>query len=187
MRKNAEPENLATLATGLAPSRSTRGTLSEQQRKLDLIVRCGKRLTKSYRRNEIPEDYAATLAGIFSAYPDEVIEFVTSLETGIQRRCNFFPTVKELVDACNEHHAYLMRKHRMENFGRILGPPEPAGAPPEERPTLEELKAKYGPNWGIEQDKPKPKNVKPAPSWNEIAEFYQANPGRLTRLIERES
>jgi hypothetical protein len=52
------------------------------------------------------------------------------------------------------------------------------------RPSVDALKAKYGPDWGINPppDMPAKPPVK-APSVEELTEFYRNNPERIMRLL----
>ena len=100
-----------------------------------------------------PETYVAAIAAILARYPEDVMTSVTHPATGLPSKKSWLPTVKEVVDACNEtiefavqHEARLKRiKEQMEMRER-----EDRG----EKPTLEQLKEKYGPNWGIGRPDP---------------------------------
>jgi hypothetical protein len=56
--------------------------------------------------------------------------------------------------------------------------------PREEKPTLEELQAKYGKDWGLTD--PGGERIgttgKPAPSWDNIVARYQSDPSAIERL-----
>jgi hypothetical protein len=55
-----------------------------------------------YRREDAanPEQYAAAIGLVLSGYPRSIVEYVTDPRTGIQSRCDFPPSVKEMSDAC---------------------------------------------------------------------------------------
>lgn len=114
-----------------------------------MILRCQRILFSSYRRDQYddPESYMASLGMVFEGYSDEVICYVTSPRTGVQRKVKFPPTISEVVEACDDHTAYLANMERFKNWGNgnanLLEPPR------ENRPTLAQMKEKYGPNWGI--------------------------------------
>ena len=58
----------------------------------------------------------------------------------------------------------------------IEGPREP-------RPSLDELKTKYGENWGIDQgERPQGFKTGQAPSWEKIAERYHGDKNAMKRL-----
>jgi len=106
---------------------------------------------------------------VFEQYPDHVVDYVTNPRTGIQRTSKFPPTISEIVAACDARVADIKRKERFQNWGNN----EPLiEGPKQEKPTLEELKEKYGPNWGIVRDEPK-KPIVRAPDMEEIRRHYQ--------------
>lgn len=96
-----------------------------------------------------PETYVAAITAILARYPEEVMTSVTHPATGLPSKKGWLPTVKEVAEACDEaveftvqHEARLKRiKEQMEARER-----EDRG----EKPTLEQLKEKYGENWGLE-------------------------------------
>ena len=151
--------------------------------RLEWIAERGKMLSSCYRLDQMrdPDGYVQNVAIVLSQYPNEVIAYITDPRTGIQRQSKWPPTVSEIIEACDkrlQHIAKLGPRKKAEPLA--LGPPN------EERPTLEELKAKYGDNWGLTPPEPR-KPPEKAPSWESIATYYQANPERirqLTRLDE---
>lgn len=127
----------------------------------------------------------ASLGMVLEQYPDEVVIYVTDPRTGIQRKAKWPPTISEIVEACDQHAAYLARIDRFKNWGSantlmLEGPKS-------EKPTLEELQAKYGKNWGLTESEPTRPPAPPAPSWDEIAATYSADPSRLARLLPERS
>jgi hypothetical protein len=140
-----------------------------------------------YRTGEAndPETYVAAVTAVLSHFPEEVITSVTHPVTGLPKKSSWLPTIKEVNDACNEaiepirsHEARLKRiKEQMEMRER-----EDRG----EKPTLEQLKEKYGPNWGLTNDLAKKSSFK-APSWQEIGSTYSADPSRLKRLLNSDA
>jgi hypothetical protein len=95
----------------------------------------------------------AAVTAVLSHFTEEVITAVTHPVTGLPKKSSWLPTIKEVNDACNEaiepirqHEARLKRiKEQLEMRER-----EDRG----EKPTLEQLKEKYGPNWGIGRPDP---------------------------------
>lgn len=102
---------------------------------------------------------------VLEQYPDEVIVFVTDPRTGVQRSCKWPPTIAEIVEACDLHLQDLARLKRWQNWGKPDEVPL-LEQPREERPTLEELKAKYGENWGLALAESKRPQAPPL-SWDE--------------------
>lgn len=100
-----------------------------------------------------PATYVAAITAILARFPEEVITAVTHPATGLPSKKGWLPTVKEVHDACTEavepiiqHEARLKRiAEQMEMRER-----ERTG----EKPTIQQLKEKYGANWGIEASDP---------------------------------
>jgi len=53
--------------------------------------------------------------------------------------------------------------------------------------TLEQLKEKYGPNWGLTPEMAKKGTAFKAQGWDEITAAYSADPSRLERLLNTDS
>lgn len=141
-------------------------------------------LFSAYRTDQYtdPESYMASLGMVFEQYPDEVICYVTDPRTGIQRNKKWPPAISEIVSALDDRNAELRQKARFENWGKnepvLIEPPR------EQRPSLAELKDKYGENWGLTSlNKTERAHDKPAPTWDQIAEIYQSDPPRIARLV----
>lgn len=129
----------------------------------------------SYRRADYadPDGFIASLAIVLAQYPEEVVIYVTHPETGIQRTIKFPPTIPEVVEACDNRVAYLARMQRYKNWGSSNQRDALALEDQSTRPTLEQLKEKYGPNWGLQDPDGKlPKDIKRAPTKEELAEHY---------------
>ena len=153
-----------------------------------MIIDRAKMIARSYRQTDLPEDYLKSLIAVLSGYPDEVIHHVTDLRTGIQRSCKWPPAIAEIVTACEVHRDYLAKAERYRNFGKAaIEERKQLEAPREDRPTLEELQAKYGPNWGLTLTDPDPRPKFKAPDWARIAYLYQTDPNRLKRLVSTEN
>lgn len=123
---------------------------------------------------------------VLSDYSLGIVRFVTSDETGLQRSCTFPPRIAEIVKACDEAAAKLDRLNRFANFGRRNEAPLIEHGP---RPTLDELKARYGgsllpADFGKEPSELKP--PAPAPTWDAIAEHYAENPQRIEGLTREQ-
>jgi len=120
---------------------------------------------------------------VLEQYPNDVIVYITDPRTGVQRHSKWPPTISEIVEACDARIAELKRNERYRNWGKndaLL-----LDGPRENRPTLEEMKAKYGENWGLgDVTKPGPKPPSQAPSWDTITKAYSGDPSRLARLIK---
>jgi hypothetical protein len=138
-------------------------------------------LFSAYRADQYadPDGFLTSLGLVFEQYADEVIVWVTDPRTGVQRGSPWPPSISEVVKACDNRAAELARQERYVNWGR--GNDRQLEKPVDKRPTADELKAKYGPDWGITEPPPAPS--KPAPKWDTIAQIYCADPARLAKLL----
>lgn len=68
-------------------------------------------LFSAYRRDDFsdPEGFVSQLGTILSDFPEEVVVYVTSPKTGLQRRSKWPPTISEVLTACEEHQEFLAR------------------------------------------------------------------------------
>ena len=88
-------------------------------------------LFSAYRRDDFadPEGFVAQLGAILSGFPDEVVVYVTSPLTGLQRRSKWPPSISEVVQACEAHRDYLKRIRRPWSALLRIGPPAPPNTP----------------------------------------------------------
>jgi hypothetical protein len=61
-----------------------------------------------------PESFKISLGAVLEQYPDEVMTYVCDPRTGIQRRLKWPPTISEMVEACDDHQAFLERTRRQK-------------------------------------------------------------------------
>jgi hypothetical protein len=133
-----------------------------------------------------PETYVAAITAILARYPEEVITSVTHPASGLPSKSGWLPTIKEASDACNSAvEPIIQNQARLKRIAEQLEMREREDRG--EKPTLEELKAKYGENWGLTPREPKPANDFKAPSWQEIVSIYSADPSRIKRLLPIET
>lgn len=97
-----------------------------------------------------PETFVTAIAATLARYPDEVVYAVTDPLSGIPANFTFMPTIKDVHDACE----VAMRPIRNAQEHERLVAQQFAERRREDeakanRPTLEELKAKYGKDWGL--------------------------------------
>jgi hypothetical protein len=169
---------------------SSRPSIDESQRqksRKSLIERCQRIIFSAYRTDQYgdPEGYIDSLNLVFGQYPNEVIKYVSDPRTGVQRGCKWPPTIAEIVAACDARMGEIARLERLQNWGR-QDEPKRLEAPREERPTLDELKAKYGENWGMDSLIPKnPPGFKTgqAKSWQDVISMYMREPERMAKLV----
>jgi hypothetical protein len=90
----------------------------------------------------------ASLGRVLEQYPNEVVVYITDPRTGIQRTSKWAPTIAEIVEACDAQVTDLHRISRYENWGKsndLL-----LDGPKTEKPSRDELIAKFGPNFGLD-------------------------------------
>jgi hypothetical protein len=137
-----------------------------------------------YRQSDFtdPAGAALSMCAVFEDYSDELINFATDPKTGVQRKHKWPPTIAEVVEFCGERMAYIAKLDRFKNWGnrsQLTGPIGVSGV----KPTLEELHAKYGKDWGLGGlDERAGTESKPAPTWDEIIKQYQSDPSAIARL-----
>lgn len=116
-------------------------------------AKCGKVLLGCYRTGDAndPEIYVRSVAAVLSEYPVEVMKAVCDPRFGLPAKSKWLPTIFEIKDACEAAMAPYDRRQReaaAEEERRLM-----LSAPPVDRPTYEEMKAKHGENWGIRDPK----------------------------------
>jgi len=115
-------------------------------------------LSKCWRKDEAhdPETFGLAVAAVFTLYSPDVVQFVCDPRTGLPKTHRWPPAISEVHSACSDRVADLARIKRFKNWGQhdpdeverrkdqgVLPPPN------ETKPTLAELHAKHGPNWGL--------------------------------------
>jgi hypothetical protein len=132
-----------------------------------------------------PETYVAAIAATLARYSEAIITAITHPVSGLPSKKSWLPTVKEVHDACEElddaNRQQLARERRIEEQ---LALREEEDRQNDHRPTLDEMRAKYGPNWGLTPQEPKRADGFKAPNWQAIVSIYQADPTRLRRLMD---
>jgi hypothetical protein len=135
-----------------------------------------------------PETYVAAIAATLARYSEDIITDVTHPVSGLPSKKSWLPTVKEVHDACEE-----LDDRNRQQVARECRIAEQLAAREEQdrlagiKPTLEQLKAKFGENWGLTPQAQKRAETFKAPSWQSIASSYAADPTRLRRLINAAS
>ncbi|MGY3479513.1 hypothetical protein [Bradyrhizobium ottawaense] len=95
-----------------------------------------------------PEVFVAAVIRIFRHFSTDVLRQVCDPSVGLPVKLKWFPKLFEIKAECNAVSAEFAHRERLKNWGKSIAPPENR----EGRPTIDELKAKYGPNWGILQE-----------------------------------
>jgi hypothetical protein len=104
----------------------------------------------AYRADQYadPDGFMMQLGVVLEQYSDEIVVYVTDPRTGVQRGSVWPPSIAEVVRACNARNAEVQRSERYRNWGRNND--RKLESPKGNRPSYEELIAKYGPNFGLD-------------------------------------
>lgn len=88
-------------------------------------------LFSAYRRDDFadPEGFVTQLGVILAGFPEEVVAYVTSPRTGMQRRSKWPPTISEILTACEEHQEYLKRVRTERPRSSLASLPRPEPQP----------------------------------------------------------
>lgn len=129
-------------------------SMAQQAQIENYAAQRAKLLLSCYRTGDAndPDTYVAAVAATLSRFPMEVITEVTHPASGLPTKLKWLPSVQEVYEACMS--AWEPIKQRIAREKRIK---DQLAARVEQdqsrvnRPSYDELKAKYGENWGIEQ------------------------------------
>jgi hypothetical protein len=139
-----------------------------------------------YRSGEAndPDTYVAAISATLARYSQQIITDVTHPVSGLPAKKSWLPTVKEVFDACEEEanrgRQQTARERRIQEQFAAREEQDRLDAV---KPSLEQMKEKYGANWGLTPNEPAKKSNFKAPSWQGIVSTYSADPSRLQRLI----
>lgn len=84
-------------------------------------------LFSAYRKDDFadPEGFVTQLGAILCDFPEDVVNYVTSPKTGIQRRSKWPPAISEILEACESHRDFLTRVRTEKPVVAVrLPPPE---------------------------------------------------------------
>lgn len=112
----------------LNPSSPPRGASQSNSKASPALVSRGIQLLFSaYRKDDFadPDGFVAQLGAILCDFPAEVVEYVTSPRTGLQRRSKWPPTINEILEACEQHQEYLGKLKASRPLSISYSPPLP--------------------------------------------------------------
>ena len=95
------------------------------------------------------ETFITAVAAILSRYPDGVVYAVTSPTDGLPVELTWMPALKEVRDACEKAMEPIYRREREEKIRAETLAARAEEVERKHRPSTEEMKAKYGENWGL--------------------------------------
>lgn len=122
---------------------------------MDLVSR----LVKAYPNGgaQAGAGYLGALAAVLCEYPEQVARRCADPVHGVSRETKFLPTVADLVGWCERATAAM--RHPIDIEDREIRRRRAAKEAEEEwkridaarsaRPSIDDLRAKYGPNWGL--------------------------------------
>jgi hypothetical protein len=155
-------------------SQSLPASMARQEALTSYAAERAKLLLGCYRTGDAndPETYVAAVTAILARYPEDIITRVTHPATGLPSKKSWLPTVKEVAEACGEANGELVEEElRLKRIREQMEMRERMERG--ERPTMAQLKAKYGENWGIgEPEKPVEKKDQ-APTIEQLRHHYQ--------------
>lgn len=106
-----------------------------------------------YRRDDTadPDTYAAAVSAILAGYSPDVVQRVTDPRTGLASRLQWLPSVKEVRDACEELARRAASAARIERQREETLAERRRFEEAKQRPTMTELRQRYGARWGLSQ------------------------------------
>ena len=119
----------------------------------DVAVERAKLLMGCYRRDDTadPDTYAAAVSAILAGYSPDVVQRVTDPRTGLASRLQWLPSVKEVRDACEELARRAASAARIERQREETLAERRRFEEAKQRPTMTELRQRYGARWGLSQ------------------------------------
>lgn len=109
----------------------------------------------SFRKSEVgdPETFAAGCTRLFTAYPLDAVAHVIDPQTGLPGRSEWVPSLKVIREALEAFEAErgraAQRDARASAQARQIDERRAWDKPKQNRPTLEQLRARHGENWGL--------------------------------------
>lgn len=170
--ENRKPESFKPLTIS---SQNLPASMARREELTNYAAERAKLLFGCYRTGDAndPETYVAAITAILARFPEEIITQVTHPDTGLPSNGKgWLPTVKEVKDACNEAYEPIVQNElRLKRVKEQIEMREREERG--ERPTLEQLKAKYGPNWGIGEEETAKRVSTPAPTIEQLRHHYR--------------
>lgn len=111
-----------------------------------------------------PETFTAGCLRLFTAYPPAAVRFVVDPVTGLPGRSEWLPTMRATREALEAWEAEQNRSREFEARQQAavqqIAERKAWQEQQKIKPTLDQLKAKYGENWGLQTTSPENKEVK---------------------------
>lgn len=103
----------------IQPERCTQGS-DNYERRLDYAIERTAQMFGCFRKGEAndPKMYTAGVAKTLVNFDEVVIEYVTSIDTGMPAKQDFLPTIHEVRVACEDRASFLQRQIEREEQAR---------------------------------------------------------------------
>jgi hypothetical protein len=123
----------------------------------EAVEAVGKLMSAWPNSKDVANSYIGALASVLITYPRTVAMRCSDPILGVARETKFLPTVADLVAWCERETAAMRKPVEIEDRdARILREMQDRRGECEywqkaraKRPSLDDLRAKHGPNWGI--------------------------------------
>lgn len=103
-----------------------------------------------------PEVFHSGCTRLFSAYAQEVVEYVVDPVTGLSTRSEWLPSLKKVKEALDDRAGWLANiRERDKREQEQIEARKREEKSRDQRPTYDELKAKHGHNWGFKAEEPR--------------------------------
>lgn len=97
-----------------------------------------------------PETFTAGCLRLFTAYPADVVRYIVDPLTGLPGKTEWLPSLRKVKETLDARSAELRERDAVDARERAqIEARKQEAAARIHRPTLEELQAKHGPNWGL--------------------------------------
>lgn len=141
--------NVTAAKNAVVPFTPPSGGMSPRANKLNKTAEAVDRLLKFYPPLEMddPGTFVTGIIDVLAEFPEDLIETAT-MPNGIPRRIKYLNNLAAIREACDELYAPIAREKRRQRERAEQA--EPPLLPREGRANYANLKAKHGPNWGMQ-------------------------------------
>jgi hypothetical protein len=119
------------------------------------------------------DTYLTAVAAILARYPDCVIYAVTSPTDGLPVKLTWMPSLKEIKDACEMEMVPVYAQERQAKLVAATLAERQEAEDRKARPTITDLKARYGENWGLTSLDEPARKPQPAPTKEDLTAHYR--------------
>lgn len=149
--------NLKPLARSLQPlmtsSRKLASVSQESVQRAEFASKRARLLLGQFRKGEAndPATFVHSVAAVLARFPEDIVVYVTDPRTGLASKSDWMPTVREVSEECVRIYAEQAEQHKARERDRAqIEARRCAESDRSMRPTIAELRKKYGPAWGMD-------------------------------------